>query len=237
MPARAAFPAGDLNSGDSMKHAALRREIIAACISMNRRGLNQGVTGNISARVPEGFLITPSGMEYDEMKPADIVTMRLDGAHEGKRRPSSEWRFHRDIMAKKPEVGAVAHMHSMFCATLSCLGMDIPAVHYMIVVGGGNSIRCAPYATYGTQELADKALTALEGRNACLLANHGMIVTGPTLRKAMWLAVEVENLAAQYWRALQIGKPNILSDADVAAVIEQFKMYGQHGAKALPSCC
>ncbi|MBI3707084.1 MAG: class II aldolase/adducin family protein [Proteobacteria bacterium] len=220
-----------------MKYAALRGEIIAACLSMNRRGLNQGVTGNISARVSEGFLITPSGMEYDEMKPSDIVLMHLDGTHEGKRRPSSEWRFHRDIMAKKTEVGAVAHMHSMFCATLSCLRMDIPAAHYMIVVGGGNSIRCAPYATYGTQELADKALKALEGRNACLLANHGMIVTGPTLKKAMWLAVEVENLAAQYWRALQVGKPNILSEKEVAAVIEQFRNYGQVKPGDLPRCC
>lgn len=220
-----------------MKYAAQRREIIAACLDMNRRGLNQGVTGNISVRVPEGFLITPSGMPYDEMKPGDIVIMRPDGRHEGRRRPSSEWRFHRDIMAKRPEVGAIAHMHSMFASTLSCLAMDIPAVHYMIVVAGGNSIRCAPYATYGTQEIADGALKALEGRKACLLANHGMIVVGENLKKAMWLAVEVENLAAQYWRALQIGKPNILSKAAVAAVIDQFKKYGQPDPKTAPSCC
>jgi L-fuculose-phosphate aldolase len=121
----------------------------------------------------------------------------------------------------------------MFASTLSCLRKDIPAVHYMIVVGGGSSIRCAPYATYGTQALADLALKALEGRNACLLANHGMICVGPNLKKAMWLAVEVENLAAQYWRALQIGEPCLLTDAEVSAVIDQFKSYGQ----TEPRCC
>jgi len=218
-------------------HASLRSEIVAACRDMNRRGLNQGVTGNISVRVPEGFLITPSGMNYDEMEAEDLVVMRLDGSHEGKRKPSSEWRFHRDIMAKRPEVGSVAHMHSMFASTLSCLRMDIPAVHYMIVVGGGNSIRCAPYHTYGTQALADSALKALEDRNACLLANHGMICVGPNLKKAMWLATEVENLAAQYWRALQVGKPCLLTDEEVAATVEQFKAYGQGDPAAVPRCC
>jgi L-fuculose-phosphate aldolase len=220
-----------------MRYMDLRGEIIAACIEMNRRGLNQGVTGNISVRIPEGFLITPSGMEYHEMAPADIVMMRLDGSHEGTRRPSSEWRFHRDIMAKRPDAGAVTHMHSMFASTLSCHRREIPAMHYMIVVGGGDSIRCARYATYGTQELADAAIAALEGRNACLLANHGMIAIGATLKKAMWLAVEVENLAAQYWRALQIGDPCLLTAAEIAAVVEQFKSYGQGGQGDSPRCC
>lgn len=220
-----------------MKHLAPRRAIIDACLDMNRRGLNQGMTGNISVRVAEGFLISPSGMPYDEMAPADIVTMRLDGSHAGRRRPSSEWRFHRDIMAKRPEVGAVVHAHSMFATTLSCLGLDIPAVHYMIAVAGGSTIRCAPYATYGTQEIADMALAALAGRNACLLANHGLIVVGPNLKRAMWLLVEVETLAAQYWRALQIGKPNILSDEQIAAVMDKFKSYGQADPEARPGCC
>jgi L-fuculose-phosphate aldolase len=218
-----------------MDHADIREEIVAACRDMNRRGLNQGVTGNISVRIPDGFLITPSGMAYDDMEPDDLVIMRLDGSHEGKRRPSSEWRFHRDIMAKRPEVGSVAHMHSMFASTLSCLRKDIPAVHYMIVVGGGSSIRCAPYRTYGTQALADSALKALEDRNACLLANHGMICVGPSLKKAMWLAVEVETLAAQYWRALQIGEPCLLTDDEVAQVIAQFRSYGQ--GETTPRCC
>jgi len=220
-----------------MNYPELRAEIIAACVDMNRRGLNQGVSGNISARIPEGFLITPSGMEYHEMQPDDIVVMRPDGSHTGKRRPSSEWRFHRDIMARKPEVGAVAHMHSMFSTTLACLRMDIPAVHYMIVAAGGNSIRCAPYRTYGTQEQADVALAALEGRGACLLSNHGMIATGANLKKAMWLATEVETLAAQYWRALQVGKPVLLTDEELAATVDQFTRYGQVSAGEPPRCC
>ncbi len=220
-----------------MKYPALRREIIAACQDMNRRGINQGTSGNISARVAEGLLITPSGLPYDEMKPADIVLMKKDGSHVGRLKPSSEWRFHTSIMATRPEVGAVVHTHSMFATTLSCLGLEIPAVHYMIAAAGGSNIRCVPYITYGTQELADAALKALEGRNACLLANHGMIVVGPTLKKAMWLAIEVETLAAQYWRALQVGKPNILSDAQVQVVMEKFKTYGQPQPAQASACC
>ena len=162
--------------------------------------------------------------------------MRLDGSHVGRRKPSSEWRFHRDLMATRPEIGAVVHTHSMFATTLSCLGMGIPAVHYMIAATGASSIRCAPYATYGTQETADNALAALADCNACLLANHGMIVVGPTLKKAMWLAIEVETLAAQYWRALQIGRPNILTDEQVQAVIEKFRTYGQ-AAETATGCC
>jgi L-fuculose-phosphate aldolase len=218
-----------------MKYPALRRDIVAACQDMNRRGINQGTSGNISVRVAEGLLITPSGLPYDEMKPADIVPMKKDGSHAGRLKPSSEWRFHTSIMATRPEVSAVVHTHSMFATTLSCLGLEIPAVHYMIAAAGGSNIRCVPYVTYGTQELADAALKALEGRNACLLANHGMIVVGPTLKKAMWLAVEVETLAAQYWRALQVGKPNILSDAQVQTIMEKFKTYGQPAPAA--ACC
>jgi L-fuculose-phosphate aldolase len=220
-----------------MKYPALRREIVAACQDMNRRGINQGTSGNISARVAEGFLITPSGLPYDEMKPADIVLMKPDGSHVGRLKPSSEFRFHTSIMATRPEVGAVVHTHSMFATTLACLGLEIPAVHYMIAAAGGSNIRCVPYITYGTQELANAALKALEGRNACLLANHGMIVVGPTLKRAMWLAVEVETLAAQYWRALQVGKPNILSEAQVQTVMEKFRTYGQPQPAKAAGCC
>ena len=220
-----------------MKHKALRREIISACIGMNARGINQGTSGNVSLRVEEGLLITPSGVPYDEMKPSDIVLMRLDGSHEGGLKPSSEWRFHTSILRARPEVGSVVHTHSMFATTLGCCGKEIPAVHYMIAATGGSRIPCVPYITYGTQELADAALKALKGRSACLLANHGMIVLGPNLKKAMWLAVEVETLAAQYWRALQIGKPNILTDAQVQTVIEKFKTYGQPPAETGAGCC
>ena len=220
-----------------MKHVALRRDIVVACQDMNRRGINQGTSGNISARVPEGFLLTPSGVAYDEMKPADIVVMKKDGSSLGKLKPSSEWRLHTVIMDARPEVGAVVHTHSMFATTLSCLGLEIPAVHYMIAAAGGSNIRCVPYIAYGTQELADAALKALHGRNACLLGNHGMIVVGPNLKRAMWLAVEVETLAAQYWRALQIGKPNIMSEAQVQAIMEKFKTYGQPQLAKAVGCC
>jgi L-fuculose-phosphate aldolase len=209
-----------------MKHLALRREIIAACQEMNRRGINQGTSGNISARVAGGLLITPSGVSYDETKPADIVAMKLDGSHEGRLKPSSEWRFHTSIMRTRPEVGAVVHTHAMFATTLSCLGLEIPAVHYMIAAAGGSNIRCVPYITYGTQELADAALKALEGRNACLLANHGMIAVGPTLKKAMWLAVEVETLARQYHGCLQIGTPPLLSKEEIEKVRLRMAGYG-----------
>lgn len=212
-----------------MKHETLRREIIAACQDMNRRGINQGTSGNISVRVPEGLLLTPSGLPYDEMEPADIVLMRLDGSHEGRRKPSTEWRFHRDIIASRPEVGAVVHTHAMFATTLSCLRLDIPAVHYMVAAAGGTTIRCAPYATFGTPELAALALKALEGRSACLLANHGMIALGEDLEQAFDVAVEVEALCEQYLRALQVGEPELLSPQEMKDVFERFRGYGKWG--------
>lgn len=220
-----------------MKHEQIRRAMIATCIKMNESGINQGTSGNISVRIDEGFLITPSGVPYDEMKPQDIVLMHIDASHEGPRKPSTEWRFHRDIMEKKPEVGAVIHLHSMFCTSLSILRREIPAIHYMIAVSGGPTIPCVPYVTWGTQQLADYILGALENRHACLLANHGMVCIGPNLKKAAWLAVEIETLAAQYWRALQVGIPYILPDEEVAHVIEKFKSYGQVSEIKNPSCC
>lgn len=204
-----------------------RRGIADACRRMNALGINQGTSGNVSLRVKDGLLITPSGMPYDEMRPADIVFMRADGtAPPGQREPSSEWRFHRAILAARPEVGAVVHTHAMFATTLACLGREIPAFHYMVAMAGGDSIRCAPYATFGTQALADNAVRALAGRKACLLANHGMIAVGGTLARALALAVEVETLAAQYWRALQIGEPVILAGDEMRAVLKKFETYG-----------
>jgi L-fuculose-phosphate aldolase len=220
-----------------MKHEAIRREMIATCIFMNERGINQGTSGNISVRIEDGFLITPSGVPYDEMKPEDIVVMKLDASHKGPRKPSTEWRFHRDIMEKKPEVGAVIHLHSMFCTSLSMLRREIPAVHYMIAAAGGPTVPCVPYVTWGTQQLADYIVGALQNRHACLLSNHGMVCVGPNLKKAAWLAVEIETLAAQYWRALQAGVPYVLPDEEIANVMERFKSYGQADAKRNPSCC
>lgn len=207
--------------------ATERRGIVEACRRMNALGINQGRSGNISVRVKGGLLLTPSGMAYDAMRAADIVFMKADGSvPRGQREPSSEWRFHRDILAKRPEVGAIVHTHAMFATTLSCLRMEIPAFHYMVAMAGGDSIRCAPYATFGSQALANHALRALDGRKACLLANHGMIVVGETLTRALALAVEVETLAAQYWRALQVGKPALLSKKEMRTVLAKFSTYG-----------
>ena len=220
-----------------MQDEVIRREMIATCIFMNERGINQGTSGNISVRVDGGFLITPSGVAYAEMQLEDIVFMKIDASHQGPRKPSTEWRFHRDIMEKKPEVGATIHLHSMFCTSLSMLRREIPAVHYMIAAAGGPNVPCVPYVTWGTQELADYITAALETRHACLLANHGMVCVGPNLKKAAWLAVEIETLAAQYWRALQIGVPHILPDDEIGRVMEKFKSYGQGTEKRAPSCC
>jgi L-fuculose-phosphate aldolase len=211
---------------------ALRREVIETCRKMTAIGINQGTSGNVSVRFGDGLLITPSGMDYDALKPEDIVLVRADGSHAGRHKPSSEWRFHRDILVRRGEVGAVVHAHSLYATALAILGMEIPAVHYMIAAAGGNTIRCAPYATYGSQELSDHALAALEGRKACLLANHGVIATGPNLAKALWLAKEVEVLAQQYVLALQIGRPRILPEDEVDRVVKKFESYGpQSNAK------
>jgi len=210
-----------------MDDATLREEIIATALRMIAVGLNRGTSGNVSARIVGGFLVTPSGLAYEATRPEDIVAVAQDGSARGARLPSSEWRFHRDIYAARPEVAAIVHAHSPFATTLACLGRSIPAFHYMIAVGGGSDIRCAPYATFGTQELSDCALSALEARKACLLANHGIIALGASLAQALALAVEVEALAEQYWRALQIGEPNLLPDAEMTVVLEKFRTYGQ----------
>jgi L-fuculose-phosphate aldolase len=210
-----------------MSEIELRREIVATALAMNERAINRGKSGNVSARIEGGFLITPSGLAYESMSPEDIVAMTAAGEPRGQLLPSSEWRFHRDIYASREDAGAIVHAHSPFATTLACLGRDIPAFHYMIAVAGGKDIRCAPYATFGTQELSDHALAALTARRACLLANHGMIAIGATLAAALALAVEVEALAEQYWRALQIGVPNLLSEAEIDVVLAKFESYGQ----------
>ena len=208
----------------------IREQLLATTRRLCELGLNQGTSGNVSMRDADGLLITPSGMDVEEMTPHDMVWMDFDGEpankKNGERQPSSEWRFHRDILQARPEVGAVIHAHSMFATTLACLRKDIPPFHYMIAVAGGNSIRCAPYALFGSQALSDMALQALQGRKACLLANHGMIVVGSDLENALALAAEVETLCEQYWRALQVGEPYLLTGQEMAEVMEQFKGYG-----------
>jgi len=214
-----------------------RLSIIDAAVRLEKLGLNKGTAGNISIRWNEGFLITPSGMPPSRVHPEDIVVVEMDGSSQGSRKPSSEWRFHRDIYAGRPDVNAVVHCHPSFCVALAVLHKEIPPYHYMVAKAGGRDIRCAPYASFGTQALSDYAMAALVGRKACLLANHGMIATGTSLDGAMSLAVEVEELAEGYWRALQLGEPFLLSDEEMASVVERFASYGEnaqenHGDRA-----
>lgn len=204
----------------------LRRSIIAACLEMNANGLNQGTSGNISVRHKDGMLITPTSLPYDEMEPEDIVWMGFDESIEGRNEPSSEWRFHLDILRDRPDANAVVHAHPTYCTTLAIMEREIPPIHYMVAVAGGHNIRCAGYATFGTAELSRLAVAALADRKACLLAHHGMIAIGPNLRKAMWLAVEVETLARQYHGCLQLGEPPLLPRDEIDRVIAKIGGYG-----------
>jgi len=212
-----------------LDNKALRKAVIAACREMNALGINQGTSGNVSARTPdaERFLITPSGMPYDALEPADIVEMDTGAGYRGDRLPSSEWRMHLDIYRARPEAGAVVHTHAPYATALSCLRATIPAFHYMVAVAGGTDVRCADYATFGTAALSRAMLAALQDRKACLLANHGMIAYGPTLAKALALAVEVETLARQFWTARLLGEPVILDDAEMQRVLARFRTYGK----------
>jgi len=206
---------------------ALRARIVATALAMNAQGINRGKSGNVSARIDDGFLITPSALPYEETKPRDIVALDGTGNATGGRKPSSEWRFHRDIYAARADVAAIVHAHSPFATTLACLERPIPAFHYMVAVAGGGDIRCAPYATFGTQTLSDHAVAALDGRRACLLAHHGMIAVGASLGSALALAVEVETLAEMYWRSIVVGEPTLLSDDEMARVVARFESYGK----------
>ena len=207
---------------------ALRQGIVDACLAMNRLGINQGTSGNVSARVGDGILISPSATPYERMAAGDIVHVRGDGTWDEGLLPSTEWRFHLDIANARPDVGAVVHTHSMYASVMSIRREEIPAVHYMIAAAGGPTIRCGGYATYGTQELSDHALEALEGRTCCLLANHGVIATGPSIDKALWLAKEVEVLAQQcvFSRLLGGDGPVILPDDEIGRVVAKFGDYG-----------
>jgi L-fuculose-phosphate aldolase len=211
-----------------------RQAIVDACRQMNALGINQGTSGNISVRAGAMMLITPSATPYHLMQPEQIAEMPIEGeygAWRGPLKPSTEWRFHLDILRARPEFRAIVHTHATYCTTLAIARKEIPACHYMVAAFGGNSVRCGDYATYGTKALSEHALRALEGRNACLLANHGMIVCGPTLEKAMWLAVELETIAKQYYLSLAIGGPVLLSDAAIAETAAGFASYGLQDAK------
>lgn len=204
----------------------MRQQLLEITQKLSAIGLNRGTSGNVSVRSGSGFLVTPSGMAAGDMTSNDMVQMDFSGNSQGLNKPSSEWRFHHDIFLARPEINAVIHMHSMFATTLSTLRRDMPAFHYMIALAGGDSIRCAPYALFGSQTLSDNALIALRDRKACLLGNHGMIAVAETLQKALAIAIEVETLCEQYLRALQVGEPFILSTEEMDEVITQFKDYG-----------
>lgn len=212
-----------------MTESELRQRMVETCRQMNATGINQGTSGNLSARCGQGFLITPSSLPYDTMTPEDLVEMDFSGTFAG-RRPSSEWRFHRDILRNRTDIDVVLHCHSVYATTLACHHREIPAFHYMVGIAGGTTIRCSEYATYGTQELSDAALSALDGRLACLLGQHGQISLGKTLDAALWMATEVETLARLYVQALPLGDPPTLPDTEMKRVIDQMQRmsYG-HG--------
>ncbi len=205
----------------------LRADLIATARALQPAGLNKGTAGNVSVRDGDGFLITPTGLPYDTLAADDIPRMALDGSHTGRRQPSSEWRFHRDLYAARTEVGAVLHAHSPFAVSLACLRRGIPPFHYMIARFGGDTIRCADYAIFGSAELSTAAMQAMAGRKGCLLANHGLLVAGRDLTEAFALAVELEELCEQYWRACQLDHPVLLTPGEMRAVLERFRGYGQ----------
>jgi len=204
----------------------LRQQLIDTALAMNASGVNQGTSGNLSVRYEEGFLITPSGMDYTGLSPDDIVWVDFNGNSRGSRKPSSEWHFHAAIYQHHEEANAVLHAHPVSCTTLACLDKGIPAFHYMVSMAGGKDIRCADYATFGTRELSEAVLTALEGRKACLMSHHGMTCFDKDLPRALALAIEVEHLATVYGRILAIGEADILSDSEMSKVLEKFKSYG-----------
>jgi L-fuculose-phosphate aldolase len=205
----------------------LRGRLVAAARHLSALGLNQGKSGNVSVRAGEGFLVTPSGKSYDALGANDVVLVGKDGHASGAHKPSSEWRLHRDIYAQCLEAGAVVHTHSPYATTLACLHRGIPPFHYEVAFAGGMDIRCSGYATFGTQELSNLAMAALEGRRACLLANHGVVAHGGDLEGAIALAEKVEALARLYWQALQIAEPVLLDAVEMARVVEKFKTYGK----------
>ena len=212
-----------------MKNLEKRKEVITYSIKLNTTNLSPLRSGNISVRSiensVEGFLITPSGKKYDTLKEEDIVFVSNDGNHDTNLKPSSEWRFHKDIYLKKPDAKAIVHAHSPHATAVSAHGKDIPAFHYMIALAGGDSIKCANYATFGTQELSNNIINALENRKACLMSNHGQVAFGENLESAFELAEELENICHQYINTIKLGEPKILSSSEMDVILEKVKNY------------
>lgn len=205
-----------------------KQQVIEAVQKFSIQGLGVGTSGNLSVRSQRGFFITPSGVPYHELKPDLLVELDSSGdVISGDLLPSSEWRFHKDIYLSHEKANAIVHVHSPYATAISCTRKDIPSFHYMVAVAGGNSIRCADYATFGTAELSDNAVHALQDRKACLLANHGVIALGKDVNSAFNLAVEVEELSKQYYFSLQIGEPVLLDEKEMDIILEKFKTYGK----------
>ncbi len=204
-----------------------RTDIIQSCLKMNAMGINQGVSGNISVRYgDDSMVITPTGIPYETLEPDDLVEMRFDGSFAGPLQPSSEWRIHRAIYSRRSDVDAVVHAHPLFATALAIQKLTIPAIHYMVAVGGGATIPCADYATFGTEQLAENVVSALEGHTVCLMEHHGLVATGPSLEVAMHRAAETENLARQYVITRLLGEPKILSDSEMHRVLAKMVDYG-----------
>ncbi len=208
------------------------QQLRTALLEISRRlvelGLNRGSSGNTSVRFGNGMLITPSALPVSEMTADSMVRMDLEGNVLQGGKPSSEWRFHRDILAARPEINAVIHTHSINATTIACLRKEVPPVHYMIALAGGDNIRCTPYTVFGEQALSDRALEALRDRKACLLGNHGMIALGTDLADALAVTVEVEFVCEIYWRTLQAGEPQILTAQQMFEVKQKFVEYKKH---------
>ena len=211
-----------------MDHSSLRQALIAAARSLRENGLGVGAAGNLSVRIEQGYLITPTGVDYEVLEPDHIVAMDLRGnPAPGNLKPSSEWRFHQDVYLRRADAGAIVHTHSPWATALACARQDLPAFHYMVAGAGGRRIRCAEYGTFGTQELSERALAALEDRQACLLANHGVLALGAELAAAFKMAQLVEELARQYLLSRLAGAPALLDDGEMDLNLEKFKDYGQ----------
>jgi L-fuculose-phosphate aldolase len=207
---------------------ALRDELVATARRMSALGLTPGTSGNASVRTAQGFLVTPSGIPYGELVPHDAVDIRIDGTiRAGQRAPSTEWQLHRDVLVARSDANAIVHTHSLYCTALACLRRPIPAIHYMIALADNDESPCADYATFGTTELASNVVRALAHGRACLMANHGMLALGDSLPSALRLAAEIETLASQYWHALQLGSPTILSADELSRVRHRLSTYGQ----------
>lgn len=215
-----------------MRKAAARRAVVGAALALDAAGLNRGTSGNVGLRAGKGILVTPTGVPSSALTSASIVLLAMDGTvREGALAPTSEWRIHRDVLIARPEANAVVHAHPLYATALACQGLAIPAFHYMVAAAGGDSIRCAPYATFGTAALSAHVVEALEDRRACLMAHHGIVALGADLDAAVRLAVEVESLAAQFWHVLQLGRPRLLGRAEMRRVVAKFATYGRPRAR------